>query len=87
MSPLQIEILLWYHSRASDYRDADFSSPPVRDAIDCFRDKSCMIEAIPRDLVERATYRLTDKGAAFIRHILALPMPVCHWEIPAGESE
>lgn len=36
MSPLALEILLHYKSRADDYRQGDHSAPAVRDAIDAF---------------------------------------------------
>lgn len=33
MTPLEIEVLLHYYSRSTDYRGGDFSAPAVRDAI------------------------------------------------------
>lgn len=84
MSPLQIEILLWYRARMVDYREGDFSAPAVRAAIDDFRDRSELLAKNPHagEGGDFRTYRLTDRGDAFVDAILSLPLPVCRWEIP-----
>lgn len=79
MTPLQREILLWYHVRAGDYRNGDFSAPAVREAVDQFRDDTRMIEADESE--NERTYRLSDRGLAFIAHILSRPLPKCHWVV------
>lgn len=84
MTPLQVEILLWYHARACDYRDGDFTAPAVREAIDHFRDRTDTLKENPHTNEPGIyqTYRLTDRGEAFIKAILELPYPVCRWEVP-----
>lgn len=79
MSPLEIEILLWYFARCSDFRDGDFSAPAVRGAIDTFRDVDKLIEPIASGI---ASYQLTERGKAYVNALLAIPLPVCRWEIP-----
>jgi len=89
MTPLQIEILLWYHSRMTDFREGDFSAPAVRAAIDAFRDETKLIETIPREKLAtnvNYTYRLTDRGRAYVDALMTLPLPVCRWEIPASAA-
>ena len=89
MTPLQVDILLWYHARRSDYREGDFSAPSVRAAIDEFRDNSDMLAKNPHacEKGDYRTYRLTDRGEAFVKAILELPLPVCRWEIPHDGPE
>lgn len=86
MSPLEIEILLWYRVRGTDFRDGDFRSPVVRQTINRFRDEDYLLEKVPQTPGVYATYRLTDRGNAFVTAILALPLPVCRWEIPSTEA-
>lgn len=81
MCPLEIEILLWYYTRANDYRDGDFSAPAVRETIDRFRGEDGLIAPTVaptngEQKVERA-YRLTDRGQAYVNALMALPLPVC----------
>lgn len=37
MTPLQIEIVLHYYVRPTDYRDGDFTAPAVSQALDHFK--------------------------------------------------
>lgn len=89
MSPLQIEILLWYYARANDYRDGDFSAPAVREAVDDFRGAAGMLAPtndLPSGQVALRAYRLTDRGQAYVDALMAMPLPVCRWEIPKQDA-
>ena len=81
ITPLCLEILLHYFWSSEDYQQGDFSALAVREAIDHFRDRTKMLEAVPDELRHR-TYRLTARGHAYIEHILSIPFPECRWEIP-----
>lgn len=86
MTPLEIDIALWYHTRAVDYRDGDFSAPAVRETIDSFRGDLGLLEAIrdeDRWDGDYRTYRLTPRGTAYVEALQGLPLPVCQWVIPA----
>lgn len=83
MTPLQIEILLWYHCRAADYRDGDFTAPAVREAIDDFRGAARLLEPAPKPNGCRA-YRLSDRGEAFVKRLCETPLPVCRWVFEDG---
>lgn len=76
MSPLSCEILLHYYSRAEDFRSGDFSAPAVRDSIDWFL-KESMLERDGGDMA----YRITERGRAWVDHILSRPFPVNRWVI------
>ena len=82
MTPLEISILLHYHYSAEDYQQGDFATQAVREAMDKFRDQEELLEFHVGS--KRRTYRLTPRGEAFIKAILALPLPVCVWVIPNG---
>lgn len=82
MTPLQIEILLWYHGRAEDFERLD--APAVREAVDEFKGPLGMLELrAPAGGGDYRTYQLTERGRAYINALLMLPLPVCHWVIPA----
>lgn len=82
MTPLEIDILLWYATRAVDYRDGDFTAPAVREAIDSFRDDLGLIEPLEVDARgsgELQSYRLTARGRAYVDALTSLPLPICRW--------
>lgn len=82
MSPLQIEILLHYYCRSGDYRENDFSAPAVREAIDNFRGREDML--CPCESGSRS-YRLTERGQAFVDALQRLPLPRRVWVMPSME--
>jgi len=79
MTPLKIEMLLWYYSRVEDYREGDFSAPAVREAIDSFLADGLLMlsDAVPRT----RSYCLTDRGEAYVKHLMAIPLPVAVWVV------
>jgi hypothetical protein len=82
MTPLQIEILLHYWSRAEDYRQGDFSAPAVREAIDWFMHEGMLERNMSADRL--TSYRTTDRAQAWIRHVTDLPLPTMTWVIEAA---
>lgn len=84
MTPLEIEIVLHYHTRANDYRDGDFSFPAVRETLDCFREDLNLIENWPEDdkSPTNQTYRITERGRIYAEALKAVPLPIQIWVIP-----
>lgn len=85
MTPLEIDILFHYYTRAVDYREGDFSAPAVRSTIDAFRDDLSLLECWPDGAMPDGfctTYRLTERGRVFIEALQALPLPVQSWAMP-----
>lgn len=83
MTPLEIDILLWYHHRATDYRDGDFSAPAVRATIDAFSGSLGLLA--PNDVRQGRdlrSYLVTERARVYVEHLLAVPLPECRWEIP-----
>lgn len=83
MSPLQIEILLHYYCSPGDYRDGDFSAPAVRETIDNFRGVDEMLRGCESG---SRTYRLTDRGLAYVDALMRLPLPRKVWAMPSLDS-
>jgi hypothetical protein len=80
MTPLQIEILLHYWSRAEDYRQGDFTAPAVREAIDWFMHEG-MLER-NTDASRDTAYRTTERAQAWIEYVKSLPLPTHTWLMP-----
>lgn len=80
ISPLRVEILLWYYSRVGDYREGDFSAPAVRVAITQFVDGGLLR---PRDAsldkTKQGSYVLTEGGELMVNRILSTPFPELKW--------
>jgi hypothetical protein len=73
-SPYELEIILWYHSRASDWQYMD--APIWRETIN---------KLIKFDLISQSsvtTYCATEKLHAYVDGLCNLPLPVQKWIIP-----
>ncbi len=75
MSPLQVEILLWYSCRAIDFRNGDFSAPAVREAIDEFLIARLLRPSAPCEDHGCMQYVLANRGRAHVDAILQLALP------------
>lgn len=79
MTPLQLEILVWYYGHGDDYRDGDFRAPAVRDAIDAFHERDGLIRISARSGL---CYEITERGKIFVEHLMAQPLPEQQWIMP-----
>lgn len=77
MTPLEISILLHYHTTPSDYSDGDFSAPAVRSAINEFKDRGYLKESSAHNAL--STYQATDKLHAYVKAICNVPEPKQIW--------
>ena len=80
MTPLQIEILLHYHSRTIDYRRGDFSAPAVSEAIHDFRADGFLVD--DADPTMERTYTLGERGKVYVQALCELPAPIAAWKMP-----
>ena len=81
MTPLMLEILLWYHSRSSDFRDRmTMDAPAVREAFEWFIEKD-LLELHPEPVLFECQYRLTERGRVHVQWLLieAAKLPVRCW--------
>lgn len=78
MTPLHLGILLHYYTSGAGY---DFAGNETRIHFgkDLFAWKLLELDA---DSLEPDTYCITDRGTAFIKHILELPLPTQQWVMP-----
>lgn len=81
MTPLQIEIMLHYYSHGGDFRNRDFSSPSVHEAVDFFLGIE-MLAKTDFDAATKPYLRITPKGTVFVDALCAVPLPVKQWVIP-----
>ena len=84
MTPLEIEIVLHYDTRANDYREGDFSFPAVRETLDRFREELHLLEHWPEDdkSPTNPTYQITERGRFYAQALKAVPLPVAIWVMP-----
>lgn len=84
MTPLQIEILLHYNSRAADYRNGDHSAPAVKDALNWFLEMDVIRHHGFKpeyfgDGQLKVRYELTSRGKAFVEYLQMIPLPTASW--------
>jgi hypothetical protein len=79
-TPLKLEILL--HSYVSYDPFPRQQAPAVVEAIKYLFEQK-MIHSTKVDHV----YGVTERGTAYIQHILSVPFPVCRWIIPTNQPE
>ena len=73
MTPLAIEILFHYHTRAVDYRDGDFSAPAVESTIKYFLENDLLKFPVKDSTVK---YETTERAKVYLEAICSLPLPV-----------
>lgn len=76
LSPSDIEVLLWCHSRAEPH--PRLAAPAVHEAIQMY-ERCGMIEK--RDVPDLSLYRTTAKGRAFIEALCKVSEPVPVWRV------
>lgn len=83
MTPLALSILLHYYvGGGDDFRQGDFTAPAVRDTINVHLYERLLENNSQGD--DDRIYRLSERGRVFIDYLLAQPLPVQVWQMPAG---
>ncbi len=78
MTPLQIEILLHYHTRPGDHPDAARPPPPYDDAFNYFLRNGYLI---PKNSATTPGYKATEKLHVYCEALCNVPEPVQKWVI------
>ncbi len=81
MTPFELDILLHYYAIREDHPVVDRQPPIWPETCDAFLNEG-LIEIIPVVQRQYCTYRLTERGKAYIEHVLAVPLPVVKWVLP-----
>lgn len=77
MTPLEIEILLHYHSKGGDYKDGDRSAPAVLDAINTFTGVTGLLEYDYS--TNGRSLKMTEKGHVYVKKICSISLPKVKW--------
>lgn len=75
LTPLHLEILLWYYTRGKDY---EFEVHPIRIEYA----GHLVADGILAESSGEQKYAITPRGRAWIEHILTLPWPIQKWQMP-----
>lgn len=78
MTPLEISILLHYHTRPGDFRDGDFGASLVRPTLEAFVDLGLLKRGGDRG----EQYAATAGCRCYVKALCAVPRPVQQWVIP-----
>ena len=83
MTPYELEILLWYHTRNIDHPH-DGERPPIWEpTIDkLFRDEMLTSNVV---IQSNTAYRIAERGKVYIEAILTTPLPEKRWVMPEGK--
>lgn len=81
MTPFELDILLHYFACADDHPVVHRNPPIWPETRDAFIAEDLMADNLP-DSGRTATYRLTERGRAYIEFVLAVPLPVNTWQLP-----
>lgn len=81
MSPLGIEIMLWHYGRAEQYPEWHKGSAQRELRDDLLREG--MLAPVDSRIDQLV---ITDKGRAYVEHLMGVPFPVCKWVIPEGDK-
>lgn len=77
LTPLHIEIVLWYNSRGVDIDNID--APAVKQYIEHLYDEGILCSDLHAN--SRKSYLLTEKGRVFLEAILSVPFPTQTWQV------
>ena len=84
MTLFEIDILTHYHTRATDYRDGDFSAEILPEVFDNLVSDN-LLTCTGR--IDGAVYKITDRGTAYIEALQAMPLPVAKWVMPESTGD
>lgn len=86
MTPFELGILLHYYTTPVAHEQEDSPAPIWEPTIQAFISEK-IIEptpiAPPPDIdYKPSAYRLTQRGKAYIKYVLAVPLPMMKWVLP-----
>lgn len=84
MTPFELDILLHYYGHADDHPVVENNPPVWRETLDAFKSERLLQDepcVAPPGYPQR-TYRLTERGQAYVAFVLAVPLPITTWRLP-----
>jgi hypothetical protein len=82
MTPLHLEILMWYYTRGAEY---PYEGNETRIGYAAELQRDGLLCSIAGDKLGRS-YAPTDKGKFWIEQVLALPLPIQRWVMPTSKE-
>lgn len=79
MTPLDLEIILYYNSHLTDFRNGELTAPAVASSIKMLLGEGILIRATEPDFLR---YTISEKGRFYVDALCSLPLPVATWIIP-----
>lgn len=79
MSPYEIDILLWYHSRLEDHPDIDRNPPVWSETIKKFRAEQLLVDQVPPNFKFPRCYEPTNRLHAYVDSICNVALPGSQW--------
>lgn len=86
MTPLMIEIMLWYNCRADEYGrcDDNLSAPAVKEALKWLDGRDMLKCSIFEG--DATKYTITDKGSAYVQALCRVGLPDIRWHVEMAEA-
>lgn len=83
VSPYEIDILLWYHTRAEDHPDTERQPQIWRPTMQRFLEQGLLefISEHERDATYPMMYRPTDRCRAYCEALCSVPLPEHSWVV------
>ena len=87
MTPFELDILLHYYAICEDHPVVRNNPPIWKGTRDAFIETGLMEVRLENDPhYQCCTYRLTERGNAYIEAVLSVPLPVQKWVMPDPNS-
>ena len=86
MTPFELEVLMHYYVTPAPHR-VELENPPVWAAMRDWFIAEDLLKARTERTRGDGTYLVTERGAAYVEHVLQTPLPLQKWYVPTREGE
>lgn len=78
MTPYEIEVMMWYYTRAGDHPHVSDNPPIWRPTMNTFVNLNMLMPGH-----NEQCYEITERGKAYCEHLCAVQIPICKWTQPS----
>ncbi len=84
MTPYEIDLILWYYSRAEDHPDVKRDPPIFQPTMRAFLHDELLryLAETERHQKHPMSYEITERGQAYVEALMRVPLPVQRWVMP-----
>ncbi len=80
MTPLQLQMMLWYYARPTPYA---FNEPEHAKSVAVKQQRGQLVAWLLLEAtLEADVYKVTDRGEVYVQALKATPLPVQKWVMP-----